>query len=168
MKFNRKPLPPVYFSYGSNINQNQMAFRCPTAQYIGPFYLKGWELEFGNHANIRPRRYGSVPGALWYLTDADIAALDRYEGYPTYYKTRRWNQDGLRFFFYEMTRPASGTPSDWYVQGILEGYEQSGLNPDYLLGKLKCQKPQTITAGGWMSKTMKAAHGSMEYYNQMK
>lgn len=156
----RKPLPNVYFSYGSNINQNQMAFRCPTAQYIGPYFLRGWELEFGNHANIRPRRYGSVPGALWYVTAEDISALDRYEGYPVYYKTRKWNQDGLSFFFYEMTSAPSGYPSEWYVQGILEGYQQSGLNPKYLIGKLKCQKPQTTTVGGWMLNSTKVVHGS--------
>lgn len=26
----------LYFAYGSNINLNQMAFRCPAAQVVGP------------------------------------------------------------------------------------------------------------------------------------
>ena len=103
-----------------------MAMRCPTAQFIKPYYLRGWQLDFGCHATVVPRRGAIVPGAIWSITDEDLRALDRYEGFPTYYTRRRWRQDGDYFFFYEMT-PDTGTPSAGYVRGILEGYRDCNI-----------------------------------------
>ena len=34
----------LYFAYGSNINLEQMAVRCPAAQVVGPAVLDGYEL----------------------------------------------------------------------------------------------------------------------------
>jgi gamma-glutamylcyclotransferase (GGCT)/AIG2-like uncharacterized protein YtfP len=65
-----------------------------------------------------------VHGILWELTDACEQALDRFEGFPSYYTKRTWNQGGQWFFFYEMTDPKSGTPSKGYIQGIAMGYNQ--------------------------------------------
>ena len=31
----------LYFAYGSNINLDQMAYRCPAAQVVGPVVLEG-------------------------------------------------------------------------------------------------------------------------------
>ena len=56
----------LYFAYGSNINLNQMAVRCPAAQVVGPAVLDGYELLFrGNRrgtgvATIEPL-HGSQP-----------------------------------------------------------------------------------------------------------
>ena len=36
----------LYFAYGSNINLEQMAIRCPAAQVVGPAVLDGYELLF--------------------------------------------------------------------------------------------------------------------------
>ena len=36
----------LYFAYGSNINLEQMAVRCPAAQVVGPAVLDGYELLF--------------------------------------------------------------------------------------------------------------------------
>ena len=113
------------------MNHAQMNLRCPTAKFIGPYYLKGWKLAFGNHATIVPCKGHRVPGALWQLTMEDLVALDRYEGWPAYYTRRRWNQDDINFFFYEMTS-RSGSPSDWYLQGIEQGYIDCGVDPAYL------------------------------------
>jgi len=32
----------LYLAYGSNMNQAQMAFRCPTAEVVGTSELKGY------------------------------------------------------------------------------------------------------------------------------
>ena len=46
----------LYFAYGSNINLEQMAVRCPAAQVVGPAVLDGYELLFrGNQMCIRDR-----------------------------------------------------------------------------------------------------------------
>ena len=34
----------LYFAYGSNINLEQMAYRCPAAEAVGPVILENYEL----------------------------------------------------------------------------------------------------------------------------
>ena len=104
-----------------------MSWRCSTARFVKRFDLRGWQLAFGAHATIIPKRGARVPGALWLVQPQDFQALDRYEGYPIYYTRRRWRQDGEHFFFYEITGPAQGYPSPGYIQGILEGYQDCGI-----------------------------------------
>ena len=41
----------MYFAYGSNINLDQMAYRCPAAQVVGPVVLEGYELLFRGNAS---------------------------------------------------------------------------------------------------------------------
>lgn len=119
--------PTLYFAYGSNLNHDQMRWRCPTARFVKRIDLRGWQLAFGTHATVLPRRGARVPGALWLVQPKDFQALDRYEGYPIYYTRRRWRQDNDHFFFYEIAGPAQGTPSSGYIQGILEGYQDCGI-----------------------------------------
>jgi hypothetical protein len=121
----------LYFGYGSNMNHDQMSRRCPTAKFVGPYFLRGWQLAFGHHATIIPRRGHTVPGALWQITVDDLIALDSYEGFPSYYKRRRWRQDKEHFFFYEMNS-ASGYPSDYYIDSIVTGYINCGIDLKYL------------------------------------
>ena len=113
------------------MNHDQMAWRCPGAVYQGAYHLRGWQLAFGCHATIVPRRGHSVPGALWRINLDHLDRLDRYEGWPTYYRRRCWNQDGQKIFFYEMT-DLSGMPSPEYIQSIAQGYQDCGLELDYL------------------------------------
>ncbi len=114
----------LYFAYGANINADDMAWRCPRACAIGAFELRNWQLELYCHATIEPEQGSSVHGVLWELTRECEQALDVFEGYPSYYTKRTWNQDGQWFFFYEMTDPKSGTPSQGYIRGIAQGYDQ--------------------------------------------
>jgi hypothetical protein len=82
-----------YIAYGSNLNIRQMKMRCPTARVIGTSEVPDYELLFkgsktGAYLTIEPKEGGSVPVAVWETTEADEAALDRYEGCPAfYYKT---------------------------------------------------------------------------------
>ena len=114
----------LYFAYGANINADDMAWRCPRAQPIGAFELHHWQLELYCHATIEPKQGNSVHGVLWELTPECEQALDVFEGFPSYYTKRTWNQGGQWFFFYEMTDPKSGTPSQGYIQRIANGYHQ--------------------------------------------
>lgn len=41
----------LYFAYGSNINLNQMAVRCPDAQVVEPAVLENYELLFRGNAH---------------------------------------------------------------------------------------------------------------------
>ena len=35
-----------YFAYGSNMNLDQMAYRCPAASVVEPVHLEGYRLTF--------------------------------------------------------------------------------------------------------------------------
>ena len=82
-----------YIAYGSNLNVQQMRWRCPGARIIGTSELKNYRLLFkgsktGSYLTIEPEVGCTVPVAVWEVTDQDELALDRYEGYPSfYYKT---------------------------------------------------------------------------------
>lgn len=126
----------LYFAYGSNINLNQMSYRCPDASVVGPVELVGWELLFrrGGFATIAPQEGETVHGLLWNLTPMCESSLDRYEGYPRFYDKRKVtvrDSEGrsLSVMAYIMDErfkePMLPTPA--YYEGIQEGYRQNGL-----------------------------------------
>lgn len=51
----------LYIAYGSNINLEQMAFRCPHSSVVGDSEIKDYELEFRGVATIVPKENASVP-----------------------------------------------------------------------------------------------------------
>lgn len=126
----------LYFAYGSNINLEQMACRCPDAQVVGPVTLEGWELLFrrGGFATIAPKEGERVTGLLWSLTQSCERSLDFYEGYPRFYDKRMVTvRDGdgrslsvMAYIMDERFREPI-LPTDTYYNGILEGYQQNGL-----------------------------------------
>lgn len=132
----------LYFAYGSNINLDQMAARCPAAQVVGPVVLEDHELLFRGNAGrngvatIAPKAGSRVHGLLWKITPACEQSLDRYEGYPHLYgkePVRVWGLSGreITVMAYVMTgsqwwrEPAM--PSESYYKGIQEGFRQNGL-----------------------------------------
>ena len=71
---------------GSNLNFDQMAYRCPEATVVGTAKLDGYELAFRRgYLTILPKEGASVEGLIWSVTDHDESQLDCYEGYPTFY-----------------------------------------------------------------------------------
>ena len=82
----------LYFAYGSNINLDQMAHRCPAADVVGPVILEDYKLLFrGNYrgngvATIKPHKGRKVYGLLWKLTPECEKTLDAYEGFPRLYE----------------------------------------------------------------------------------
>ena len=126
----------LYFAYGSNINLDQMAFRCPAAQVVGPVTLEGYELLFRGSgvATIGPKEGSTVHGLLWQLTPDCERSLDRYEGFPHLYEKKSvsvTDKSGqtVTVMAYIMTERyrAPAVPPTSYYQGIRKGYRQNGL-----------------------------------------
>ena len=69
----------LYFAYGSNIDLEQMARRCPAAQVVGPATLENYELAFrgSGFATIVPKKGSDVHGLLWSITPLCEQALGR-------------------------------------------------------------------------------------------
>ena len=127
----------LYFAYGANMHPEAMRWRCPKAVSRGAFILQDWELKFYNHATVEPCKGTEVAGVLWNITDECEQNLDAFEGYPHYYTKRTWTQDGVEFFFYEMTSPKSGRPGAGYVSDIAESYTLWQLPTELLTESLQ-------------------------------
>jgi len=132
-----------YIAYGSNMNIRQMALRCPTAKAAGAAVLKGWRLQFNNHATIVPENGGRTPVVVWEIEDADERSLDRYEGYPIYYYKRDLTVelDGKSIWAmaYIMAEGhEEREPSPYYYMVIEEGYRSAGHNTRPLIAA--CQR----------------------------
>ena len=122
----------LYFAYGANLDQDSMAYRCPQAEPVRRFYLRGWQLDFATHATIVARPGRTVAGALWRLTAQCEDSLDRFEGYPNNYRKLILSQDGTEFMVYVMNNPRRGSTYASYVDQLRQGYEHWNLNKRYL------------------------------------
>lgn len=122
----------LYISYGSNLNTEQMAHRCPTAEPIAVATLKDHKLVFqgrphGAHANVIPAKGEEVPVVIWKITAKDEAALDIYEGVKGGYYTKEMmeievNGQTVEALIYIMRPSHYGIPTDEYLDIITEGY----------------------------------------------
>ena len=126
----------LYIAYGSNINLQQMAYRCPHSRVAGTSEIKDFELEFRGVATIVPKKGASVPVLIWELDDRDLPALNRYEGYPRLYRQEKmsFELDGkeVEGMAYLMNQGEIAPPSRQYYNTILQGYRENGLDKSYL------------------------------------
>ena len=146
-----------YISYGSNMNVEQMARRCPNTKIYGNGKLKGWKLVFNYHADIieTGKEDDLVPVVVWKLENKkDECSLDRYEGYPNYYRKIlipvKMDETGkeVRAMVYVMADRRKGIypPSVDYFKCILEGYMANNINPSPLYKALDdCLEEKNIT-----------------------
>lgn len=72
----------LYFAYGSNMDFDQMEFRCPGAKFLGVATLPHHRLRMDSagYATVVPDPNSHVQGALWNLDGADESKMDYYEG----------------------------------------------------------------------------------------
>lgn len=73
---------PLYFAYGSNMDVEQMALRCPRSRPLGVARLMRHRLAVMREGWLTAMRdpAAAVEGVLWDAALADMRALDRYEG----------------------------------------------------------------------------------------
>lgn len=123
-----------YIAYGSNMVEEQMAFRCPDAKLIGIGYISGARLEFYLHATVEKTndKRNRVPVAVWEVSDNDVRSLDRYEGFPSYYIKDTWKvkmDDGseIEGMIYLMNMIRTSPPHISYYEGIANAYTKLGL-----------------------------------------
>ena len=111
------PRETLYIAYGSNINKEQMRYRCPTATMAGKSVLRDYELLFREGvACVEPKPGGRVPVLLWKLKPRDEQILNLYE--------RRYHQE-------EMTVQLNGKPTPAMIYMMDEGYPLSPPHSQY-------------------------------------
>lgn len=122
----------LYVAYGSNLNVQQMSYRCPGATIAFTGYLNKLEITLqGKPHRIlcdRQRQKGSrVPVAVWNIDNKNEKALDLYEGYPRFYRKKNVfvqlkNGTRKKAMIYLLPDSATvGKPSNRYVETVLQG-----------------------------------------------
>ena len=155
----------IYAAYGSNLNVEQMSYRCPGATRFRRAVLEDSALVFRGSrysavATIEPQKGSCVPIMLWSIGEQDEKALDRYEGYPSFYEKEampfKVGGQSMEAMVYVMTpgHPL-GLPSMRYYDTVLQGYKDCGLDPTALEQSLNrtmemmgSQKPSTPGISG--------------------
>ena len=149
-----------YIAYGSNLNVRQMRWRCPDARIIGTAELKDQRLIFkgsktGSFLSVEPCRGSTVPVAVWEVSPRDELALDRYEGFPTFYykeeltlgikgiKTGKVRDRNVFVYIMREDRPY-GIPSASYFRTCLEGYRAFGFDAAYLENALDDSRKEVL------------------------
>lgn len=132
----------IYAAYGSNLNHDQMAQRCPKARFIGKALLRDFRLVFRVYADIEHAKGSVVPIGLWKITPDCLVALDRYEGYPFSYGRTRVrvqlpNRKSLDAMTYFMNADGYAAPINRYYRSIEEGYDDCGLPKHRLIEALE-------------------------------
>jgi len=147
----------LYFAYGSNLDPEQMTRRCPGHSVVGLAELRDHKLTFpltshdwgGGVASVGVAHGESVWGVVYELTEADVAALDGYEGYKgtgdqhnVYDRDTASVQlvradDGsfprrLRASIYLARSANPSPPSRRYLEALVRGARHHRLPDDYV------------------------------------
>lgn len=131
----------TYFAYGSNMDAEQMAVRCPGAKLIGRGILKGYsfELDSAGFGTIIRSADSSVEGLLWRVTDDDIDSLDIYEGvgsgcYRSAFAMIRETPKGLisAMVYISNRGRSSGPAPSGYMERIVAAAKEHGFSDPYI------------------------------------
>jgi hypothetical protein len=124
-----------YWAYGSNLNPEAMAARCPGAIKIAPLALNNGALVFRGVADVVNRKHAKVHGGLWWINRNHEDTLDRYEGVNSRFYLKRYVD--LHFkdvaqpypcLYYVMAmRRGIAPPSEDYLNLLADGYRYFGL-----------------------------------------
>ena len=145
-----------YLAYGSNLNKEQMAVRCPDAEAVGTARIRDYELLFkgsrtGAYLTIEPKKGKSVPVGVWKVTEEDERKLDFYEGYPNFYYKKELpvvvKRDGKNelkncFIYIMHENRKKGVPTSWYVNVCIQGYYDFGFSPEELVETYRKSKTE--------------------------
>jgi len=133
----------LYAAYGSNLDPQQMADRCPHSPLRGTGWISGWRLTFGGEGwdgalpTVVEEELSQVFVALYDVTDADEAALDVWESADSglYRKIRLTiaTLDGEQVaWVYVLNDFEGGTPSARTIGLLSDAAEAAGAPDDYV------------------------------------
>lgn len=145
----RESVNNLYCAYGSNMNIEQMKYRCPNSKIISTGTLEGYELIFNRYANVIKSKNESTPVVLWEIAPQDWKKLDQYEGYPSLYRKEivavTANGKTQNSLIYIMNSPdfAMSPPCKPYLDGIIQGCLQNDIDISHL-DKAYCQSVAAV------------------------
>ena len=154
---NNKKNTKIYVAYGSNMDLEQMSRRCPGAVAFAKGNVKDYRLLFkgsrsGCYATIEPCEGAEVPVLLWEIDTHNEQALDRYEGFPSFYQkeiVEVETEHGLVKGMAYVMDPSRkfGAPDEWYYDVLDRAYERFGFDQEILEKALDDSMAEAARAG---------------------
>ncbi len=142
-----------YAAYGSNLSEERMKIRCPDAQVYGTSVIYGYRLLFkrsmtGTYATIEQDANCQVPVVIYRMTSSDETRLDRFEGFPKYYRKQEfllpvWTLNGVKrksrkpcIAYIMREQRQLGEPSRDYFSLLDQGYKRWGFGQELIVRAL--------------------------------
>jgi gamma-glutamylcyclotransferase (GGCT)/AIG2-like uncharacterized protein YtfP len=127
----------IYFAYGANLCRAHMSLWCPGAEPISRAILPHYRLVFRTWADIAPSPPDRVQGALYEIDSVSLAALDEFKDHPRLYRQLHVTAIGesgpVEALTYQMNPgPRLALPDEDYLNLVLDGYEDWGLDAELL------------------------------------
>ena len=123
----------VYFAYGHNADNSEMARRCPSAELLGKGLLKNFKLVLKHYADIENKEDTECYGVVWKISQHDLKDLDGDEGFHIHYNRIpveiELDGEKIRAMTYIMDPgyKASGLQKQKYVNMISKGYKENNI-----------------------------------------
>ena len=137
----------LYAAYGSNLDPERMAERCPHSPLQATGWLEGWRLTFGGEhlgwdgalATLAQDTFEQVFVGVYDVTDEDVVRLDEYESANTglYRRTQvrvSTMQGEVVAWAYVLDAYEGGLPSANYLGVLADAAEAAGAPDDYVAG----------------------------------
>lgn len=133
----------LYAAYGSNLDPQQMAKRCPHSPLRGVGWLPGWRITFGGDGwdgplpTLAEEAGSQVFVGLYDVTEADEKTLDSWESADSgLYRKLRLRVSTLSgedpAWVYVLNDFEGGTPSARTLGLLADAAEAAGAPADYL------------------------------------
>lgn len=135
-----------HFAYGSNLSSCFLREYCPSMEYVMKAYLPNYRVEFRFYSERREGGISTIMshpghmtrGVIYDISDEDMVRLDEMESVPQgLYKREtflvlgedgRWHEAD----FYRVVKPEGPfIPARSYIELMIEGVEEHGLDPEY-------------------------------------
>jgi gamma-glutamylcyclotransferase (GGCT)/AIG2-like uncharacterized protein YtfP len=129
-----------YFAYGSNMNEGQMALRCPEAKLVGQASLADHSFLINERgvASLAPGPNRVVHGLLWTISREEQEVLDRYEGVKLghyrkeVHQIQQTNGGAVDALVYIASSNNIGIPRAGYMERIKRAAAEHGLPDSYI------------------------------------
>ena len=151
-----KPIDEDSFiiAYGSNLSEERMKSRCPSAEVYGTSVIHGYRMLFkqsmtGAYATIEQDADSQIPVVIYRVTAEDEARMDRFEGCPRYYRKQEfllpvWARNGRKrksrsscvAYIMHEHRVLGEPPVDYYSL-LDQGYSRWGFDHEILVRALE-------------------------------
>jgi gamma-glutamylcyclotransferase (GGCT)/AIG2-like uncharacterized protein YtfP len=137
-----------YFSFGSNMDHEQMKKRTPFAEYVGVGHIPDYDLVFNRKGSYRPGGVASVVpkngmnayGVVWAISLDELKEMDKIEDPQAYERIQKTvvKEDGTEMVCHVYVAfPQGDMEADQpYLELIIKAAESAGL-PKTWIERLK-------------------------------